>query len=351
MSVSSDDEPLAQLKRKCNLRLTNFQTKINKLQLYLNDQASNNDIFMIQSKLDSVLELCAKIECLKLDYYDITEDEQIADNDAEFEKMEDDLEYLKVSFQKILFQLNTADNVQIHKSRIPNEVFVKLPDVSLPEFNGNIDNWSNFKAQFDSLITNNSTLNETQKLFYLRSVLKGDAKLVETQEDTFNSLMKVLIDRFENKRLIVSNHILNILNIEKIHLESAKDFRNLVDTINKSLRGLKLLELEANELVHQILINVVIQKIDKETRKQYEMSLTTNELPNWDKFIEFLRKRSQVLENINGTHQQTRVKITSYGKNKNFMLKSTSKNICVLCKGGHAIYNCSAFLEMTPLQR
>ncbi|GBM82212.1 hypothetical protein AVEN_179520-1 [Araneus ventricosus] len=265
--------------------------------------------------------------------------------------MEDDLEYLKVSFQKILFQLNTADNVQMHKSRIPNEVFVKLPDVSLPEFNGNIDNWSNFKAQFNSLITNDSTLNETQKLFYLRSVLKGDAKLVETQECTFNSLMKVLIDRYENKRLIVSNHILNILNIEKIHLESAKDLRNLVDAISKSLRGLKLLELEANELVHQILINVVIEKIDKETRKQYEMSLTTNEFPNWDKFIEFLRKRSQVLEIINGTHQQTRVKITNYGKNKNFMLKSTSKNICVLCKGGHSIYNCSAFLEMTPLQR
>ncbi|GBN73535.1 hypothetical protein AVEN_119865-1 [Araneus ventricosus] len=81
------------------------------------------------------------------------------------------------------------------------------------------------------------------------------------------------------------------------------------------------------------------------------MSLTTNELPNWDKFIEFLRKRSQVLENINGTHQQIRVKITNHGKNKNFMLKSTSKNICVLGKGGHAIYNCSAFLEMTPLQR
>ncbi|GBM04679.1 hypothetical protein AVEN_37585-1 [Araneus ventricosus] len=250
MSVSSDDEPLAQLKRRSNLRLTNFQTKMNKLQLYLNDQASNNDIFMIQSKLDSVLQLCAKIEYLKLDYYDITEDEQIADNDAEFEKMEDDLEYLKVSFQKILFQLNTVENVQMHKSGIPNEVFVKLPDVSLPEFNENIDNWSNFKAQFDSLITNNSTLNETQKLFYSRSVLKGDAKLVEIQEDTFNSLMKVLIDRYENKRLIVSNHILNILNIEKIHLESSKDLRNLVDTINKSLRGLKLLELEANELVH-----------------------------------------------------------------------------------------------------
>ncbi|GBN94371.1 hypothetical protein AVEN_227082-1 [Araneus ventricosus] len=138
--------------------------------------------------------MCCHIRC---NNYDITEDEQIADNDAEFEKMEDDLEYLKVSFQKILFQLKTADNVQMHKSRIPNEVFLKLPDVSLPDdvsFNGNIDNWSNFKAQFDSLITNNSTLNETQQLFYLRSVLKGDAKLVETQEDDFNSLMKVLID-------------------------------------------------------------------------------------------------------------------------------------------------------------
>ncbi|GBN03980.1 hypothetical protein AVEN_20945-1 [Araneus ventricosus] len=210
MSASSDDEPFSQLKRKRNLRLANFQSKINKLQVYLNDQALKNGIFMIQSKLDNVLELCEKIECLKLDYYDITEDEQIGDNDVEFENMEDDLEYLKVSFQKILFQFNTVDNVQMHKSRIPNEVFVKLPEVSLPEFNGNIDNWSNFKAQFDSLITNNSTLNETQKLFYLRLLLKGDAKLVETQEDTFNSLMKELIDRYQNKRLIVSNLILNI---------------------------------------------------------------------------------------------------------------------------------------------
>ncbi|GBO18769.1 hypothetical protein AVEN_12-1 [Araneus ventricosus] len=292
---------------------------------------------MIQSKLDNVIELCEKIECLKLDYYDITADEQIGDNDVEFENMEDDLEYLKVSFQKILFQFNTVDNVQMHKSRIPNEVFVKLPEVSLPEFNGNIDNWSNFKEQFDSLITNNSTLNETQKLFYLRLLLKGDAELVETQKDTFNSLMKVLIDRYQNKRLIVSNHILNILNIENIHFESSKELRNLVDTINKSVRGLKLLELEGNELVQQIIINVVIQKVDKETREQYEMSLTTNELPNWDKFP---AKTFASPRKYNGTHQQTRMKIRNYGKNRSFMRKSTSKNICVLCKGGHAINNC-----------
>ncbi|CAL1292092.1 unnamed protein product, partial [Larinioides sclopetarius] len=50
---------------------------------------------MIQSKLDCVLDLSAKIEGLKLDYSEITEDEQIAYNGAVFEKMEDDLEELK----------------------------------------------------------------------------------------------------------------------------------------------------------------------------------------------------------------------------------------------------------------
>ncbi|GBM02732.1 hypothetical protein AVEN_40807-1 [Araneus ventricosus] len=88
--------------------------------------------------------------------------------------------------------LNTVDNVQMHKSRIPNEVFVKLPEVSLPEFNGNIDN---------------STLNETQNLFHLRSVLKGDAKLVETQEDTFNSLMKGKHNRLLCRNQNVSQNI------------------------------------------------------------------------------------------------------------------------------------------------
>ncbi|GBM67992.1 hypothetical protein AVEN_218847-1 [Araneus ventricosus] len=138
MSVSSDDEPLAQLKRKCNLRLTNFQTKINKLQLYLNDQASNNDIFMIQSKLDSVLELCAKIECLKLDYYDITEDEQIADNDAEFEKMEDDLEYLKVNVFSA--EINALKkNESIKRTNVSN-LNVFLDDDDLIRVGGRLTN-------------------------------------------------------------------------------------------------------------------------------------------------------------------------------------------------------------------
>ncbi|GBM53944.1 hypothetical protein AVEN_64859-1 [Araneus ventricosus] len=98
---------------------------------------------MIQSKLDSVLELCAKIECLKLDYYDITEDEQIADNDAEFEKMEDVLEYLKGKHNRLLCRnqnIRSAPNVDmtptLQTGETPSLSHPVNPDLSTPAVGG-----------------------------------------------------------------------------------------------------------------------------------------------------------------------------------------------------------------------
>ncbi|GFQ76952.1 integrase catalytic domain-containing protein [Trichonephila clavata] len=130
--------------------------------------------------------------------------------------MEDDLEEIKVGLQTLLSKHDDiSKNVSICNTALsnngnsPKSSFIKLPDVSLPEFHGVIENWSDFKKQFDSLITNNSVLNDTQKLFYLRSALKGEARTFETSEDTFDSLMTVLIKRYENKRVIINSHIMN----------------------------------------------------------------------------------------------------------------------------------------------
>ncbi|XP_011882146.1 PREDICTED: uncharacterized protein LOC105569910, partial [Vollenhovia emeryi] len=49
----------------------------------------------------------------------------------------------------------------------------KLPDITLPEFNGNYPEWPTFRDLFKSLILENARLSDVERLHYLRGCLKG----------------------------------------------------------------------------------------------------------------------------------------------------------------------------------
>ncbi|GBN04194.1 hypothetical protein AVEN_188662-1 [Araneus ventricosus] len=147
------------------------------------------------------------------------------------------------------------------------------------------------KSQFISLIGDNDGLSNTQKLYYLKSSLTGEAKLIHTTADTYESLLKALEDRYENKRGVVDYQILRY--------ESAEDLRKMLDTVKKNLRTLKALEYERNNLSDVFVINLILQKSDKETKKQFEIALKSKEVPDLDTFLTFLENRSLVLEYVN----------------------------------------------------
>ncbi|GFU05899.1 DUF1758 domain-containing protein [Trichonephila clavipes] len=140
---------------------------------------------------------------------------------------------------------------------------------------------------------------ESQKLYYLKASLQGDAKLLEAVDNSFESLITALKTRFENKRLLTETHINAILEIEKLTSESARDIRTMTDILSKNIRALKLLGFECNNLSDLILFNIILKKIDRETRKQFEQSIDSNQIPELDTFIMFLEKRSQTIDSIN----------------------------------------------------
>ena len=68
------------------------------------------------------------------------------------------------------------------------------------------------------------------------------------------------------------------------------------------------MKFEMNNLSESLLINIISQKLDKTTSKEFEMSLTTAELPNWNTFISFLQDQCLILENIQGNSPQIKIK-------------------------------------------
>ncbi|XP_030767501.1 uncharacterized protein LOC115891217 [Sitophilus oryzae] len=122
---------------------------------------------------------------------------------------------------------------------------IKLPPITLPKFNGHYCSWLEFKDTFTSLIDQNECLNETQKFFYLKSSLdKSVLEVIQSVEVTANNYKvawQILVDRFENKALMIHNHIQSIFEHPKLTHESHKDLRHLYDTVTKHLGSLKSL--------------------------------------------------------------------------------------------------------------
>ncbi|GFT58069.1 integrase catalytic domain-containing protein [Trichonephila clavipes] len=295
-----------------------------------------------------------KIDELKDQYYDIKDisESELQVIEADIQSMEDRLEELEVRIRDILNSLIAKSSVSsvhnqenaISQTNSKLKLEIKLPEIPLPLFRGRYDEWPSFKSQFDNIVSNNNDLSESQKLYYLKASLQGDAKLLEAVDDSFESLITALKTRFENKRLLTETHINAILEIEKLTSESARDIRTMTDILSKNIRALKLLGFERNNLSDLILLNIILKKIDRETRKQFEQSIDSNQIPELDTFIMFLEKRSQTIDSINRSAPIThKPKQVPFHKGKIFLNSNDSSNSCAICQLPHLIYKCSAY--------
>ncbi|GFV78917.1 uncharacterized protein TNCV_4346761 [Trichonephila clavipes] len=134
-----------------NRRRCNSNAKITKMQTFLNDKGPSARRLFIQSKLDNISEIFSSMEALKMGYYEVLEEEKLPYWELIFDEMEENLKAMKVGLQTLLLKHNDiSKNVSICNTALCNNdnsksSFVKLPDVSLPEFNGVTENGTGFK--------------------------------------------------------------------------------------------------------------------------------------------------------------------------------------------------------------
>ncbi|GFY03854.1 uncharacterized protein TNCV_1196341 [Trichonephila clavipes] len=220
--------------------------------------------------------------------------------EAEFEedsyKCETRLDDLEVRV-KLINSINVSLSVTaVEKNKNENGTFAetKIPPIIFPTFSGKYEQFSNFKSRFDDLITTNEQLTQSQKLYYLNSCLSNEVKEFASTSDTFSSLYEALESRY-NKRLIVDIHVQQILNFKKIERENLKEIREMIDCIKKNLRVLKLLNYEQNNLFNVFLLNIMLKKLDNESRKNFELTLKAKDVPTYDEFIAFLERETILL--------------------------------------------------------
>ena len=273
---------------------------------------------------------------------------------------------LKETLALILDKKKTAtDSEKSSAPTNPNICEVKLPRIQLPTFTGKYNEWQTFYDMFVSLIHNNKSLSDVQKLHYLKGSLSGEPEALirnfATTELNYTEAWKQLTKRYDNKRYNCNAILKTFFSQKSLHNESPAGIKSLLDTTSSCLKGLSNLGVDVSTW-DIIVVYFVVSKLDVESRKQWEylQSRATDELPSWLKLVEFLETRFRSLEMIESekqnpiSHASHTARPTPRPKSFHTTLQNNHKPkdpICTLCKGTHYIFNCKQFGQQTVTER
>ncbi|CAB3235858.1 unnamed protein product [Arctia plantaginis] len=266
----------------------------------------------IESLYDQYDEVQLKLEC-------IVDDIKLQSSErSEFES----LYYKSLSrAQNLLSDLN-KDSESFHSGKSTRASCykpVKLPTIQLPKFNGSYKNWLEFHDTFTSLIHSDDDIDDINKFHYLRTSLEGSAAVViqsiEISACNYTVAWNVLCERFDNKRLLIHNHISAIFNIDTITKESSVTLKGLIDQLNKNLRSLESLG-EPVKHWDTLLIYIITRKLDSKTfreSEEYKGRIDKDSKITFDTFLQFIRERADLIEMLElsrDNSSQTNIKLS-----------------------------------------
>ena len=145
---------------------------------------------------------------------------------------------------------------------------IRLPKFSIEHFDGDPQLFLEFLDSFRYSVHENDSIPNVQKMTYLKGLLKGDTascisgfKITDENYETSVNLLKV---RYNNKQLIVSSCITNLLNLPQLtSSDNVNDLRKICDTVETQVRSLENLEIQS-EMYGPLLIPVLLSKLSSE---------------------------------------------------------------------------------------
>ncbi|XP_022827331.1 uncharacterized protein LOC111357037 isoform X2 [Spodoptera litura] len=331
------------------------------------EKLSEVQIVEIEYRLNIFENLYEKYDALQDELEALVEDpsEQYAERE-EFEKLYYSLVASArqlISGARKLLEGDSANEVDSCISSTHKHNSIRLPKIDLPKYSGSYRDWLEFSDTFVSIVHNNANLDKINKLHYLRASLKGSASLVidnlDFNSENYDTAWKLLCDRYDNKRLLVNNHVQALFNVQSIDRETSKSLRYIFDTTNKNLRALATLgQPIQNCFVDVLIIYIMTSKLHHITNLKWEEHRNTFvEPPTLSAFINFLSNRADLLETMEESKPIAIAKsesVTTSNKAKTHSMlpeRSLKALTCPMCRQDHFIFACEQFKSLSVQAR
>ncbi|XP_050518943.1 uncharacterized protein LOC126893046 [Diabrotica virgifera virgifera] len=268
------------------------------------------------------------------------------------------------SFEELYYNVQSKINVLISKSNLGQAKTpgvdcdksrnsdwsqgmpsTRLPYVNIPAFNGvNLDDYKPFQNLFLAIIHKNKCLSEVEKLFYLRSYLKGEALALisnlELTDESYKEALKLLDERYNNEALLVSSHIYKILDMPPVVKGTSSSLREFVSLIKQQVTALKNLG-EPTDAWNSLLVCLLSRKLDSHTNKCFQLDRDNSKLSTLNEFLQYLENRALALESVTtAADNVSRQKV----KVSHVTVNNKSDKKCKFCLTlGHKLYQCQNF--------
>lgn len=156
------------------------------------------------------------------------------------------------------------------------QVIIQQPlRAPIPTFDGRYENWPRFKTMFQDIIDKCSD-SDAIKLHHLDKALVGaaagiiDAKTLA--DNNYHHAWEILVERYENKRVIIDTHIGGLLSLKRMSKESYRELRELLDTCTRHVEGLRYMDQDIDDTSGLIITKILTSCLDPVTRKYWERS-------------------------------------------------------------------------------
>ncbi|CAG9137937.1 unnamed protein product [Plutella xylostella] len=232
---------------------------------------------------------------------------------------------------------------------------VKLPSIQLPTFSGKYDEWPTYHDLFTTLVHNNTSISQVQKLHYLKTSVSHEAEVllrhIQVTESNYTQAWDILKNRYGNKRLIVSSLLKRLFNQRKISVQSAGSIKTLLDTTTECINNLKNQKVSTDSW-DPVIIFLIVQKLDSESHKEWEQYAYKEDneaLPTWSDMKKFLESKFRTLELVTPSTSApaTEKRTATVIRERTYHVSTTEKK-CIMCNDNHTLCHCKEFTKMDP---
>lgn len=237
---------------------------------------------------------------------------------------------------------------------------VRLPQIALPEFNGDYRVWLSFKSIFVSMIHESTELCDVQKFHYLKTALKGEAaKLIESLTITNENYLiawETITKRYSNEYLLKKRHIQALMEYPRLNEASAAAIHGLVDEFEQRMKILKQLG-ERTEHWGAFIVHWMCSKLDIQTLQLWEDHAASIKEPGFVSLVDFLEKRTRILDAISSNITEARHHSQKPSMKRSNVIAHAAANTgndlpaCHCCGDSHYISRCTKFQAMNLSER
>lgn len=239
-----------------------------------------------------------------------------------------------------------------------SEAFARLPKLDLPHFSGGYTQWREFFDIFVCAVHDRKNLAPVQKLQYLKGCLTGDAKnIIKTltlKDENYPIAIKQLKLRYDNVKTIRDAHFANIFGLQQLNAKSAAGIRKVCSQLNENVQALKNLK-EPTESWDSWLVYVLKNRLDSETRMEWERFIASVDNPKFEAMLTFLNEFASAIESaelrMGKSKPHTESKSSLHGKSDHPTNSNQAETGCFLCNDAHRLPQCAQFLSLTPGER